>query len=344
MPWPAVNGCDPISRRRFNGRSNELELVYNGETPGRTHVLALGVSQYKSQALRYAHTDADAIASFLKQNGSAGAAGAESIVLVDQQVTREAVDQAFEKLRSQVRPEDTVVVFLAGHTTIRRGLFCLLLPTAEMPAGTEIVALRVLVGEPAREALVSSPIDDPSLLPYSTIPRHLSMVAALRRLVIIDACEAEAIFDDRGVRALARRESLRQAEGNAQRYRTSYILATRRGEREPEPTELEHGLLSYVLLRGMGATNLRRPKGLEIFETYPTADLDNDQWIETRELQKYAQLTLPVLAERFAGQPRRGGDDLKDRPNEANTKAATSLEDPSASFPLIKAPGAKGGP
>ena len=121
----------------IDGRSKEIVLNYDGPTPGRVHVLALGVSKYQTQALRYAEKDARAVAAFLHQRGvNLGPnQSMEPIVLVDEDVRKEDVERKFQELRSRVqgRPEDTVVVFLAGHTDIRSGFFCLLLPTAELP-------------------------------------------------------------------------------------------------------------------------------------------------------------------------------------------------------------------
>ncbi len=114
----------------IDGLSNFLDLEYDGPAPdGRTHVLALGISAYQGQPLRYADEDARAIAGFLSRQGR----GTEPIVRVNKQVTIAAVEKAFEDLRKQANPEDTVVVFLAGHTTINRGRFSLLLPSAPLP-------------------------------------------------------------------------------------------------------------------------------------------------------------------------------------------------------------------
>ena len=257
----------------IDGRSKEILLNYDGPTPGRLHVLALGISKYQTQALRYAEKDAQAVAAFLRQRGvSLGPIQSmEPIVLVNDDVRKEEVERKFQELRGRVRgrPEDTVVVFIAGHTDIRGGFFCLLLPTAELPAGPDIVALRGPVqGQAAhRPGLV---LEDPTILPYAIIHSNLRFVEALNRLVIVDACQAEALFEDPGVRASVQRRIRRLAERDAHPARTSYILATRRGERAAEAEELEHGLLTYVLLRGMGEFGLRRSTTCPSLSSFPT--------------------------------------------------------------------------
>ena len=120
--------------------------------------------------------------------------------------------------------------------------------------------------------------------------------------------------------------------------RTSYILATRRGEREQaaESELLEHGLLTYVLLRGMGDTDLRKLKPeLPIFTQYPTADLDRDGWVATGELRQYSEMIVPTLIERYPELVLRGPRGNPDR----NPRAALSQDsEASFSFPLIEAP------
>ncbi len=167
---------------------------------------------------------------------------------------------------------------------------------------------------------------------------NLSNVKALKRVVIVDACESEAIFDD----IRNRRELRRQAEQEARRARTAYILATRRGERAGETSELGHGLLTYALLRGMGQPGLRVPDpDLPVFREHPNADLDGNGWIETAELQQYARLTTPALAERYPGLLR-GPDRPRPESSEADAVVSPGF-DKAASFPLVESP-RPGGP
>src|SRR5262249_22491964 len=99
--------------------------------------------------------------------------------------------------------------------------------------------------------------------------------------------------------------------------------------------------LTYVLLRGLGERNLPRPPGLTIFEQYPTADLDQDRWIETGELQQYAQLTVPALAEKYPGLVLRGraAATAQDRSSvEESAAAIAPAFEPAGSFRLMGAP------
>jgi WD40 repeat protein len=327
----------------IDGRSNQLEFVFDGPTPGRTHILALGVSKYKTQSLRFADKDAEAIAAFLHQqklNATPGPVD-EPIILVNEKVNRESVSRSFQDLRRRVRgrPEDTVVVFLAGHTLVRDEFFCLLLPDARIPDGPPVVALRGPVGGPAKPEKNESPIRDQTVLPYGTIHNNLSFMEALNRLVIVDACQASALFDDPRVRGDVRRSLRRIAENDAHQARTSYILATRRGERQERAQEAEvlrHGLLTYVLLRGMGETGLSvlNPE-LPAFLKYPNADLDRDGWVDTGELRQYSDLTVPALIDRL---PRLAVRGPMEPPDSSPFSAVSQESETTFSFPLVEAP------
>ncbi|WP_165244001.1 WD40 repeat domain-containing protein [Paludisphaera soli] len=330
-----------------DARSNRLDLRYDGPTLGKTHVLALGISKYGRQALRYADVDARSIAEFLRRNGRADPETevVEPIVLLNEDVTRQSLDAAFETLRRRVlgRPEDRIVVFLAGHTDVRQGFFCLLLPSAEMPAGPELVALRGPDPKAAAppSAGAAAPILDRTLLPYGLIHQNLAAAQALQRLVIVDACQAEALFDDPVVRSKQRRAVRVLAEEDAYRSRTSYILASRRGERAGEAERLKHGLLTYTLLRGLGERGMGPTPDLPIFERRPTADLNQDGWVETDELRQYADAALPSLAKAFPELVLRGVPGAE----EVRPAAAVSRDsEQQGSFPLIEVVGPTGTP
>jgi WD40 repeat protein/uncharacterized caspase-like protein len=293
----------------IDARSDDVEIRFDGQlAPGRLHVLALGVKDYTRNALRFASQDAEALAEHLHKNGIDGVdTSGEKLVLTDDKVTERSVEAAFSTLRKKVqgRPEDVVVVFLAGHTDVLedssgRGRFSLLLKPFPFPKEAPLLALNrgVGVGGAATELLPPG-VD----LPFSMIYRNLSRLDALQRLVIVDACQAEAIFDDPAVKRIQR-----VLERDTRRGRNSYVLAARRGEAANESAALEHGLLTYVLLRGMQAPGLRPlPIPLSPFGEIPSADVDGDGVVTSRELRDYADHTLRLLASRLPDLAQRSG-------------------------------------
>ncbi len=142
-------------------------------------------------------------------------------------MTEAKVDDAFIRLRDRVkgRPEDTIVVFLAGHADVLNGRFYLLLPTFPFRA--------VDAGKSAQRL---ARIDPGSVLPYAALYRNIARLGALQRLVVIDACQAEAIGDDPGVRQIQE-----MIDDGAHRARTAYLLAARRGEPAAETSAWRTG-------------------------------------------------------------------------------------------------------
>ena len=202
------------------GRSETVELRYDGPVPkGERHILALGVNDYDDpgRKLQFAGRDAEQLADFLQNSGlDDAAAPGLKIVLTDRDVTEAKVEDAFIRLRDRVkgRPEDTIVVFLAGHADALNGRFYLLLPTFPFVAS-----------DTARNAHRMARIDPKTVLPYVALYRNIARLGALRRLVVVDACQAEAIADDPGVRMIRS-----MIDDGAQRSRTAYLLGARRGE------------------------------------------------------------------------------------------------------------------
>jgi hypothetical protein len=316
----------------IDGSSNTVAIRYDGpEVRGRLHVVALGVSRYGRHALRFADRDAQQMAEFLRRHGVRGdGQPSEPIVLLDDRVTAGDVDSAFAELRRRTRgrPEDTVVVFLAGHSGVLQGRFCLLLPKYPFPEDRPI-----LVGSRSRGSGPEPAAGvDPTVLPYAAIYRHLAHLDALQRLVIIDACQAEAALDDPALLQIRR-----LAEEDAHRARTAYILAARRGELANEVPELKHGLLTYVLLRGMGQPAPEPVPGVSIFDALPDADFDRDGLVTTAELRRYADLTVPRLAARFPELGRRG-DEGAGTSAAGSGPAARVQQGADRPFPIVELP------
>jgi hypothetical protein len=287
------------------------------------------VSEYwpREHALQFADRDAGKLAEFLHGNGLRAGVPGLKIVLTDKAVTTEKVNEAFATIRALVkdRPEDTVVVFLAGHADLLHGRFVLLLSSFPFRA------------RPADERVLGSrgSIDPDTILPYVALYRNIARLGALQRMVVIDACQAEAIGDDPGVRKIQE-----TVDVGSQKARTAYLLAARRGEPATESAALEHGLLTYALLKGLGETNLESVAGLSVFDDLPNADRNRDQVITTEELRWYVATTVPALAYRFPNLVQRAGVDgpLPPLRPDANQRQIPRIQASDTSFSIIALP------
>lgn len=339
---PGINRFYVMAGREgsFDSASKVVEIESLGPpVAGRLHVVALGVGDYKRRRLHYARRDAESLGEFLHTRGvdQAGKGGVR-IILPDSEVTLAAVERAFDRVARAVedRPQDTVVVFLAGHTGVfNPQRFCLLLPTypftEEQPL---VVAARSSI--PIAE---NDKVDARHVLPYATIELALGRLQALNRLVIVDACQAEAILDDPRVRAIQK-----WMDVSTRRGRTSYLMAARRGEPALEVEPLAHGLFTYTLLRGAGAISTQDESPQVTALKLPlNADFDHDGVLSTSELDAYVKQALPEIAALFPlmASARREAVPTAGPGDKPALDQAPRLQGVDVSFPLVPVAGLK---
>jgi WD40 repeat protein len=271
----------------LDGRSNEVDLVYRGpEDEPRLHILALGIGQYTDPAmqLRFAEKDARDFADHLRQNDpNAPVRTGYFQVLTNDEINDRSIETEFNKLERAVkgRPQDRVVLFLAGHTDVELRVFSLLLPP--FPAAND----------PRR-----------TKLPLALLYRKLTRLDALNRAVVVDACRTQDIAGDQRIRQIKALVN-EQAHG----ARTTYILAARKGGHlVGEVDALEHGVLTYVLLRGLEAPNLKAPPEAKALDALKAgADLNGDGIITADELATFADMNVPQLVKQFPQLVQRAG-------------------------------------
>lgn len=296
---PGLNRFYAMASREgaFDSRSQELEIPYEGSIePGRLHVIALGVGNYEREKLSFAKRDAERLSEVLHVRGlAAGKERGKSVLLTDDLVNARSVAKAFTEIGREVRghPQDTVVLFLAGHTGVfDNERFCLLLPKYPFPAEAPLLVAARNANPPVAPGAKITPDD---LLPYSTLAVNLMRLDALNRLVIVDACQAEAILSDPQVEAIRK-----WMEIGSRKARTSYLMAARRGEPALEVEPLGHGLFTYTLLRGMREIRPRdEPEEIASLKLRPDADYNADGLITTAELDAYVKEALPPIADLF---------------------------------------------
>jgi WD40 repeat protein len=336
----------------LSGRSSSLHIRCDApERDGRLHVLALGVDAYPGRPLKFSSRDAAALARVLEHGIDTGGDGNDEAsraarlgriaVLANGQVTTDAVRDVGAWMPTEARPEDAVVVFIAGHTAVRpdaagRDRFCLLLPAFPFPPSpsSEVVTGSTLLAMRGGPLPRDKPDDPATILPYASIYPYLVRFAATQRVVILDACQAEAALDDPGVRRMERNVA-DKVDDAAHRVRVSYLLASRRDAPAFESAKLGHGLLTHLILRGLGAPDVApEPNG----PTLPNADADADGLVTTVELRQFVDQHLPDLAARVAPEALRAGPGLNaaGTPAQAAPVAVRGADD--ASFPLARLP------
>jgi len=223
-------------------------------------VLAIGVSRYQDPNfnLQFAAADAQSIEGALqRQAGSRLYSQVKSLVLTDDQVTRESVLDNMERFLGQAGPNDVALIFMAGHGVqdLTTGSYYFL-PHPATPTNLLTAGLRM------------TDFDE--------------VVRVLRRnvrgiVVMLDTCHSGSL------RLAAR--GLVSADDLASRLSAGegffLLAATKPGEESKEKPDLRHGVFTYAVLEG-----LQGP-----------ADVDNDGLVTVSELFAHVARRVPRLTD-----------------------------------------------
>jgi WD40 repeat protein len=239
------------------------------------HVLAVGVNDYEDPAfnLGFARPDAEAVAHFFEQRGRRLFAVVNAVTLVDRSATRAGIRAALEALAARARPEDLVLVYLAGHG-VGLGQQFYFLPHEMRREADEDAAVRKY-GLPAPE-----------------LGDILRRTRALKQVLVLDACHSETALPllakltvFRGLSAGEHKaiQMLARATG------VHLIAASTKQQYAFEVPELGHGILTYALLSGLGE---KEP---------PKAPTTPDGLVTVLGLLQYVNQQVPELTEKHHG-------------------------------------------
>jgi uncharacterized caspase-like protein/TolB-like protein len=223
-------------------------------------VLSIGVSRYQDPNfnLQFAAADAESIdAALQRQAGGRLYSQVKTLVLTDDEVTRESILDNMERFLGQAGPNDIVLIFMAGHGVqdLATGSYYFL-PHPATPSNLLTAGLRM------------TDFDE--------------VVRVLRRnvrgiVVMLDTCHAGSL------RLAAR--GLVSADDLAARLSAGegffLLAATKPGEESKEKPELRHGVFTYTVLEA-----LQGP-----------ADADHDGFVTVSELFGYVARRVPRLTD-----------------------------------------------
>lgn len=210
---------------------------------GRLFVLAIGVNDYFDSrfALAFAVPDARAVADALTRAGGLHAA-IETRLVLDQDVSAERLDAAFTDLSGRMRPEDTFVLFVAGHGKTVDGRYYYLPRDFRYRDQTSFAT---------------------SGIGQDRFQGWLARIPAQRSVLLFDTCESGSLTGDRvamrGIERAVAMEKMTAAMG-----RTTIAAAS-----DDKPA-LEgyrgHGVFTYALLQGIGAADSNRDGKVDVLE------------------------------------------------------------------------------
>lgn len=243
------------------------------------HVVAVGINRYASEAmnLRFARPDAEAIAELFQKRAPAlyGSERVHVVTVLDAQATKDGIRKALEQAAKQASPQDTLVVFLAGHgTTLGQRYFFI---THEFKAKTEKLEQDI-----TEQGLAGDVLGD-----------YVGAVPALKRVMIFDTCQSGGTI---ALVPTARNPfAFRGAMERLSRAQGVFTLAAAPATADAqELPQLGHGVLTYALLAALGNVRGGPLDGQSL--------KSQSNVVEVRDWFAYAQDKVPLLTRLFFNQ------------------------------------------
>jgi hypothetical protein len=223
-------------------------------------VIAAGISRYAAPeiALQFAAKDAAAMAAALKLGGQRlfGAEKVKVTLLASDDdgaltPTKDHLARAFEAARA-AKPEDVVVVYLAGHAVT--------LP------GTD--GLYAYLTQDARSADPSALADEAvratALVTSEELTEWTKKIPALKQVMILDTCAAGAAAAKLAERRAVSPDQIRAIERLKDRTGFYVLMGSAADAASYEASRFGQGLLTYALLEGMKGAALRDEQFVDV--------------------------------------------------------------------------------
>lgn len=264
----------------FQSEPARLVLKYGKKLPkSRLHVLVAGIDDYVTPSLKmnYAVSDAERIARVFIERGDSLYENVNVIALRNADATSAGILNGIQSLAAEARPQDTVVVFLAGHGSLVDQTLYFLPHDFQDRSGS-------LEDDIRQSGLAAARIGD-----------ELSQVPALKRMIVFDTGQSgKAVPVKKSARSpFAFRgavERLSRAQG------AFTIAAAPVSDRSTEVAELEHGVLSYSFLAGLKAVDAG-----PLVDQWVTP-AGNDRVAQAMELFSFASSRSRQLGRRYFGE------------------------------------------
>jgi WD40 repeat protein len=261
--------------------SEPAEIVLTYERPlarSRLYFVAVGVNRYADANLnlKFAARDAESFAELFRRRGAGLYEQVNVTTLLDDQATRAGIHNTLKKVAAETRPQDTLVLFLAGHGTMvgQRYYFV----PHELRRKAEL-----LEDDIRHQAIPADELSD-----------DLGSSKALKRMLILDTCAsggalAVAMKGRSGFALRGAIERLSRTQG------IFTIAASSASEEAQEAKQLGHGVLSYALLAGLKAVDGGPLDGQFVRPSNPEGVVDVLEWFS------FAAGQVPRLTEKLYG-------------------------------------------
>ena len=208
----------------------------------------------------------------LLASAAAASAPAAPSKIKEMEPTKANFKAAFEEIARQARPQDILVIFLAGHGV-------------SLPTGNSEYAY---LTKEAR-TLDKNVLADPEILKLNAITSNelkewVTKIAANKRVLILDTCEAGAASTDLAMARNLPGDQVRALDRLKDRTGFYVLMGAAASKASYETSSYGQGLLTYSLLKGVKGAALR-----------------DEKFVDVLRLFAYAQDEVPRLAQVSGG-------------------------------------------
>ena len=261
--------------------SEPAEVTLNFERPlgrSRLHVLTVGISKYGdgNLDLGFAAKDAQTLGQLFDRRGGRLYEGVHVTNLLDDAAKKTEIVAAIKKVAAATRPQDTLLVFMAGHGSMVGQRYYYL------PYGFHKESDR-LEDDIRQQGLPADDISD-----------QISSAQALKRVLILDTCASGGALSSvvRGRSGVALRGAVERLSRSSGVFT---IAAASASEEAQESKELGHGVLTYALLAGLKGVSGGPLETMAIQPNNPERVADALEWFA------FAAGHVPRLTEKLYG-------------------------------------------
>lgn len=246
-----------------------LTLRYEKPLPKpNLYLVAVGVSRYAeaSYKLQFARKDAKTLAELFDRRGKALYEAVHVTTLLDEDATGKRIRETMDDLAKKAQPQDTLLLFLAGHGAMVGQRYYFIPHDFKINAGA------------GRDDDIRK-----QGMPADVLADFLVKGQARRRLLILDTCASGGTVD---LFQVAVRDPF-ALRGEVERLVHSqglYVLAASAAtEQAQEPAALGHGVLSYALLAGLRGVDKGPLERLWVQPNNPNQVVDVLEWFNFAE-------------------------------------------------------------
>ena len=239
----------------------------------RLYILAVGINEYKNPkyTLKYGRPDAEAFVQALEQHGKNIFRQIVKQTIYDSQATRENMENVFNGIIAEARPEDAFVFYYAGHGVMSGGdasrrpeFYLALTDVTKLYGDNKLLEERGVSARLLRDFIIR--------------------IKAQKQLVVLDTCHAGGALESFAMRGAAEEKAAPRMPKNAG---LTILAATGTWQSATEFRQLGHGVFTYALLKGLAgeADNGESPDGT----------------ITVKKLEAYLNSKVPELIKQFRG-------------------------------------------